>query len=301
MARYASPAFEYGRCPMSVAFFSSGGGGGGWIASSNYSLRLLYQLPKRLSQKCRMCTVVNSISERQQQHSVKQALYSITEQVKQLCLQCGRGQDDIPRIVAVSKTKPPSLIMEAYDAGHRHFGENYVQELIEKAATLPKDIQWHFIGHLQSNKVKRLLDIENLWIVETVDRAQVADALEKQCVKSGRRSINVYLQVNTSNEETKSGCSASEVVQLAQYILESCPHLSFKGLMTIGRPDVSQVAQDFETLKACRAKVERECQLSGLELSMGMSNDWKEAVRMGSNNIRIGSALFGERPQKKQG
>ncbi|GJQ09819.1 hypothetical protein GpartN1_g1610.t1 [Galdieria partita] len=269
-----------------------------WIFLS-HSLRVLYSPPRRPFGQCRMCTTLNTFSEKdRQQGLVRQALCGIVEQVRQTCVQCGRG-DDIPRIVAVSKTKPPSMIMEAYDAGHRHFGENYVQELVEKAATLPKDIQWHFIGHLQSNKVKRLLDVDNLWIVETVDRAEVADALERQCVRVGRSSFNIYLQVNTSNEETKSGCSASQVVDLARRILETCPHLSLKGLMTIGRPDVSQVVQDFETLKLCRDKVEKECQQSNLELSMGMSNDWKEAVVMGSNNIRIGSALFGERQRKK--
>ncbi|EME30268.1 uncharacterized protein Gasu_24180 [Galdieria sulphuraria] len=195
-----------------------------WILLS-YSFRVWYSSPRRPFRQYRiMCTTVNTFPEKEREQGlVKQALCGITEQVQRICVQCGRG-NDIPRLVAVSKTKPPSLIMEAYDAGHRHFGENYVQELVEKAAALPKDIRWHFIGHLQSNKVKRLLEIDNLWIVETVDRAEVADALERQCVKVGRSSFNIYLQVNTSNEETKSGCSAIQVVDLARHILETCPH-----------------------------------------------------------------------------
>ncbi|GJD08433.1 Proline synthase co-transcribed bacterial homolog protein [Galdieria sulphuraria] len=235
-----------------------------WILLS-YSFRVWYSSPRRPFRQYRiMCTTVNTFPEKEREQGlVKQALCGITEQVQRICVQCGRG-NDIPRLVAVSKTKPPSLIMEAYDAGHRHFGENYVQELVEKAAALPKDIRWHFIGHLQSNK-------------------------GRSCRCAGK----------TVCEKTKSGCSAIQVVDLARHILETCPHLSLKGFMTIGRPDVSQVVQDFETLKSCRDKVEKECQQNNLELSMGMSNDWKEAVIMGSNNIRIGSALFGERQRKK--
>eukprot|EP00871_Galdieria_phlegrea_P004685 jgi/Galph1/5217/GphlegSOOS_G3820.1 len=230
--------------------------------------------------------------------SVAAKLNSLMQQVHQICQECSRI-NNVPRIVAVSKTKPVSLILEAYQAGQRHFGENYVQELVDKAKQLPQDIQWHFIGHLQTNKVKRLLTVENLWAVETVDRVPIATALELQCSKLGRSYLNVFLQVNTSNEDTKSGCRPDEVTEVAKYILEKCPHLSLKGLMTIGRPVVSEVSQDFVTLKACRDKVLMECQLEHLELSMGMSNDWKAAMRLGSDNLRIGSYLFGER-QKNQ-
>lgn len=107
------------------------------------------------------------------------------------------------RLVAVSKTKPIELIEACYKAGHRNFGENYVQELCEKAAKLPQDIQWHFIGHLQSNKTKQIASVPNLFMVETVDREKIATALEKEIVKSGRKiPLNVMVQVNTSGEES---------------------------------------------------------------------------------------------------
>jgi len=106
------------------------------------------------------------------------------------------------RLVAVSKTKPASLVKLCYDAGHRHFGENYVQELVEKAKQLPNDIRWHFIGHLQSNKCKQLLEVPSLWIVETVDSYKLAQVLDKTCTNAGRKDpLNIFVQVKTSPEQ----------------------------------------------------------------------------------------------------
>jgi pyridoxal phosphate enzyme (YggS family) len=110
----------------------------------------------------------------------------------------------VPRLVAVSKTKPNELLMEAYNAGQRHFGENYVQEMVTKAAELPKDINWHFIGHLQSNKCKQLLSVDNLYLVETVDSAKLATKLDSVWGEFNRENkLNVMVQVNTSNEQCK--------------------------------------------------------------------------------------------------
>ncbi|KAI9142906.1 hypothetical protein BKA69DRAFT_1123676 [Paraphysoderma sedebokerense] len=203
-----------------------------------------------------------------------------------------------PRLVAVSKTKPSEDIQIAYDLGYRHFGENYVQELVEKAAKLPKDIKWHFIGHLQSNKAKIVASIPNLYVVETVDSIKIADALNKH--RTSENPLRVFLQVNTSNEETKSGTTPDTLSTLVSHVLTSCPNLRIAGLMTIGEAGSSD---DFVKLVKCKEAVEQEfgAKLSGkLELSMGMSGDFEEAIKYGSSNVRIGSTLFGARLYPKK-
>ncbi|RKF59632.1 Pyridoxal phosphate homeostasis protein [Erysiphe neolycopersici] len=242
------------------------------------------------------------------------------------------------RLVAVSKLKPPSDILALYQEGHRNFGENYYQELEEKAALLPKDIRWHFIGGLQSNKCRALSSkIPNLYLVSSVDSIKKATQLNL-----GRSSLpdslplNVHIQVNTSSEETKSGTTpGTETSALALHILRSCPHLHLLGLMTIGALNRSVAVtcgeekenDDFKVLLQERDRLEEilrneadekdfhsrwgiehdkklddasSPQSSGkkLEISMGMSNDFEVAVEMGSNEVRVGSTIFGERPPR---
>lgn len=202
------------------------------------------------------------------------------------------------RLVAVGKTKPVELVQEAYEAGHRDFGENYVQELLDKAPKLPEDIRWHFIGHLQSNKAKMLVEgVPSLTAIETVDSEKLANKLENALEGQSRPPLEVFVQVNTSGEESKYGVEPSDVVSLAKYIKESCPHLKFSGLMTIGMQDYTSRPENFQSLTECRAKV---CEALGLkaedvELSMGMSGDFEQAIEMGSTNVRVGSTIFGER------
>lgn len=147
----------------------------------------------------------------------------------------GRSGDSI-RLVSVSKTKPIENIKELYDAGFRAFGENYFQELVEKAAVLPKDIQWHFIGHLQSSKASKLIKVvPNLSVLETVDSVKLAGKLDNACESAGRQRLDVFIQVDTSGEDTKSGVSeGAELGELLAFIKEQCPRLAVKGLMTIG-------------------------------------------------------------------
>ncbi|KAF9975389.1 hypothetical protein BGZ73_000953 [Actinomortierella ambigua] len=206
------------------------------------------------------------------------------------------------RLVAVSKYKPSSDIVAAYKTGHKHFGENYVQELAEKANELPKDIQWHFIGSLQSNKCKVVAAIPNLFVVETVDNAKKATTLDKACANAGRKEpLRVYLQINTSGEDTKSGMTPAEVVDVARQVVEKCPNLQLAGLMTIGspNPDLDNGDNpDFKLLNECRQQLLDALKLDHLELSMGMSDDFPQAIRQGSTNIRVGSTIFGSRPRK---
>jgi pyridoxal phosphate enzyme (YggS family) len=202
------------------------------------------------------------------------------------------------RLVAVSKTKPVKDILTLYqETGQRHFGENYYQELSEKAPQLPSDIQWHFIGHLQSSKANKLIkEIPNLYMVETVDTEKLADKLNNACVVADRGiPLNIFIQVDTSNEDTKSGVNGeTELVPLVDYIRTNCLKLNFKGLMTIGAPgDMSC----FDKLVAYREQVARHLGVTSesLELSMGMSSDYEEAIKKGATNVRVGSTIFGER------
>eukprot|EP00759_Apiculatamorpha_spiralis_P028070 PhF_6_TR30609/c1_g1_i2/m.45062/K06997/yggS, PROSC; PLP dependent protein len=233
------------------------------------------------------------------QHNLKTVSAAIHEKCK-LPLQ------QPPRLVAVSKTKTPPYIRAAYDAGHRCFGENYVQELCEKAPLLPPDISWHFIGHLQTNKAKDIIrDVPNLAVVETVDSDRIAQALDKAMDKfrSGGEGVpattlDVFIQVNTSGEDTKNGVEpGAPVIELAKYITTECKRLRLKGLMTIGMPDYTSKPENFTCLMECRRGVANALGVAegSLELSMGMSGDYLAAVEMGSTNVRVGSAIFGSR------
>ncbi|CAL5202239.1 unnamed protein product [Lathyrus oleraceus] len=230
------------------------------------------------------------------------ALRSVMLRVQQAAERSGTKPDRV-RVVAVSKTKPISMIRQLYDAGHRCFGENYVQEIIEKAPQLPQDIQWHFIGHLQSNKVKALLSgVPNLAMVEGVDNQKVANNLDRMVSTLGRNPLRVLVQVNTSGEESKSGVDPSNCVDLAKHVKLSCPNLEFSGLMTIGMLDYTSTPQNFQTLSNCRTEVCKALEMDEeqCELSMGMSGDFELAIESGSTNVRVGSTIFGPREYAKK-
>lgn len=203
-------------------------------------------------------------------------------------------------LVAVSKTKSPACLQEVYDQGQRVFGENYVQEMGEKVGQLPQDIIWHFIGHLQSNKVKELLEsVPNLSVIQTVDSEKLANKLNEGCAKYREgRAVEVYVQVNTSGEASKSGTEPGEAtVALARHIAEKCPLLKLGGLMTIGMLDYTSRPENFECLMRCRNDIATALSMPAddLELSMGMSGDYVNAIRMGATTVRVGSSIFGER------
>lgn len=198
------------------------------------------------------------------------------------------------RLVAVSKTKPASFIRALYDQGHRDFGENYFQELEDKAKILPEDIRWHFIGHLQSSKASKLLRVRGLAVLETLDSSKLARKLHAAVEAAARPSLDVFIQVDTSGEDSKSGLDVSELEEVVRVIQTECSRLRVRGLMTIGAPgDLSC----FDKLCAARVDLARYLgqQEEQLELSMGMSADFEEAVRRGASSVRIGSTLFGPR------
>jgi pyridoxal phosphate enzyme (YggS family) len=210
--------------------------------------------------------------------------------------------DPAPTLVAVSKLMPVETLMLAYNENQRHFGENYVQEICEKAPQMPEDIRWHFIGGLQSNKAKMLVNsVKGLYMVESVDSPKLATTLDKACEAAKRDVLRVLVQVNTSKEESKGGCEDHEALAVAKHIVDTCKNLRFSGLMTIGKLGDPNPEPYFKKLAECRADVAKKLGVEekSLLLSMGMSGDYELAIRMGSNNVRVGSTIFGERPQKQ--
>lgn len=201
-------------------------------------------------------------------------------------------------LVAVSKIKPVSDIVALYELGQKDFGENYVQELLEKAQAAPPDIRWHFIGHLQSNKVKYIAPFVHL--IHGVDSEKLLKEIDKQGRKNGR-VINCLLQVHIAQEETKFGFDAAEVTALISKITageSSFEHVNICGLMGMASfsDDLQKVRSEFEFLAALYKNLQAAMP-SFNTLSMGMSGDYKLAVECGSTMVRIGSLLFGARIQ----
>ena len=203
-------------------------------------------------------------------------------------------------LVAVSKTKPASGILEVYNAGHKIFGENYVQELTDKYETLPKDIEWHFIGHLQSNKVKYIAPFVSL--IHSVDSFNLLKEINKQAVKANR-IIDCLLQIHIAEEETKFGFNYKECEDLLQAKeLSTLKNILIKGLMGMATltDNIYQIQKEFYSLSEFYSKMQSNCKPSTVNcklsiLSMGMTSDYKIALSAGSNMVRIGSAIFGER------
>ena len=193
-------------------------------------------------------------------------------------------------LVAVSKTKPIEDILELYNLGHRDFGENYVQELVEKAGRLPDDIRWHFIGHLQTNKVKFIISF--IYLIHGVDSLRLLKEINKQAEKNNR-IIDCLLQVHIAQEETKFGFDESELLNLE---LKQFANVRIKGLMGMASltDDLNKIRIELKSLKPVFDKLKTQ-NLELSILSMGMSADYRIAIEEGSNMVRIGSLLFGER------
>ncbi|MFV0345565.1 MAG: YggS family pyridoxal phosphate-dependent enzyme [Bacteroidales bacterium] len=219
---------------------------------------------------------------------------SISENIKQIL----KELPDKVKLVAISKTHPAACIEEAYACGQRIFGENKVQELTGKYETLPKDIEWHFIGHLQSNKVKYLAPF--IALVHGVDSMKLLAAINKEA-KKNNRVIDCLLQFHIANETTKFGLDIEE----AKKILESADYKGFENVRVVGvmgmgtfTDDEAQTLQEFKHLKTIFDTLKTEYFADNeefSEISMGMSGDYKIAIEQGSTMLRIGSTIFGER------
>ena len=202
-------------------------------------------------------------------------------------------------LVAVSKTKPISDILEAYDCGQRVFGENKIQELVEKHKKLPKDIEWHMIGHIQRNKVKYMAPFISL--VHSADSIRLTKEINKQA-KINNRVINCLLQIKIASEESKFGFTETEATDF----LNSDEYMSYKNIKIVGlmgmatfTDDQRKIDQEFNKLKIFYKKVNRSNSEINV-LSMGMSDDYPIAIRNGSTMVRIGSSIFGKRNYKKK-
>ena len=218
----------------------------------------------------------------------------VLNQVNAACEKVNRNKDEVT-LIAVSKTKPSSDIQELYDYGVRDFGENKVQELTSKYEELPKDIRWHLIGHLQTNKVKYIVD--KVYMIHSVDSVKLAREIEKEAAKKNV-NVNILVQVNVANEDTKFGLDNSEVIKIVEEIA-TLPHLRIKGLMTIAPfvDDGEENRKYFNELKELsvdiKAKnIDNVCMDM---LSMGMSGDFVTAIEEGATYVRVGTSIFGVR------
>lgn len=199
------------------------------------------------------------------------------------------------KLLAVSKFHPVEALQEAYDAGQRAFGESRPQELKQKQAVLPKDIEWHMIGHLQTNKIKYIAPY--VYLIESLDSERLAEAIDKEAAKCGR-TIDCLLEIHITAEESKSGWDYAELLAFVREGgFERLPNIRVRGVMGMATftDDESVVRADFQRLAACKAEL---AQYFGDEfdtLSMGMSDDYPIAIEYGSTEVRIGSTIFGVR------
>lgn len=225
---------------------------------------------------------------------VSENFRTVQEAISASCHKAGRDSTDVT-LIAVSKTKPVSMLREAYALGCRDFGENKVQELLDKYEELPKDIRWHMIGHLQRNKVKYIIDKVSL--IHSVDSLRLAQEISSQAVKK-QVDIDILLEVNIAGEESKFGIAREEAIQLAEEAA-TLPHIHIKGLMTIA-PFVSNPEDNREYFRQIR-ELSVDIEHKNIDnvtmsvLSMGMTGDYTVAIEEGATMIRVGTGIFGER------
>jgi pyridoxal phosphate enzyme (YggS family) len=201
------------------------------------------------------------------------------------------------KLVAVSKFKPKELLLEAYEIGFLAFGENYVQELVDKYEALPKDIEWHFIGHLQTNKVKYIAPFVSL--IHSVDSFKLLKEIDKQAAKN-ERVIECLIQIYIAKEDSKTGMDTDEYLQMIESEeFKSLRNIKVKGLMGMSTftQNMALVREEFRSLKQLfeKTKIIQTENFALEQISMGMSGDWQLAVEEGSTMVRVGSSIFGSR------
>lgn len=221
-------------------------------------------------------------------------LRNVEAKICEACKRANRKREEVT-LIAVSKTKPVSMLKEVYDEGIRCFGENKVQELTEKYDQLPSDVRWHMIGHLQRNKVKYIVDKAEL--IHSVDSIRLAETIEQEAAKKNVIA-NILIEVNVAEEDSKFGVKVDEVLPLVQEIA-NFPHIRIKGLMTIA-PYVENPEENrkvFAHLQKLSVDIaEKNIDNVSVEiLSMGMTNDYEVAIEEGATMVRVGTGIFGER------
>ncbi len=225
---------------------------------------------------------------------LKENYDTVCQKVDKACENAGRERTDVT-LIAVSKTKPVEMVKEIYDLGCRDFGENKVQELVDKYEVMPKDIKWHMIGHLQRNKVKYIVD--KVALIHSVDSLRLAEEISKEALKK-EVEVNILVEVNVAAEETKFGTTREEAISLVEQIA-SLPAIHIKGLMTIAPyvQDAEQNRQYFAQLKQLSVDISGKNidNVSMDMLSMGMTGDYEVAISEGATYVRVGTGIFGER------
>lgn len=225
---------------------------------------------------------------------IAENITAVKNNIEAACARAGRETGEVS-LIAVSKTKPLPMLLEAYEAGCRDFGENKVQELVDKYEQLPKDIRWHMIGHLQRNKVKYL--VGRTALIHSVDSLRLAEEISKEAVKK-QVTVDILVEVNVAGEESKFGTTAGETVELVEKIA-LLPGICVKGLMTIApyveNPEENR--QYFVNLRQLSVDIKNKNidNVSMEILSMGMTGDYVVAVEEGATYVRVGTGIFGER------
>ncbi|MBT1072115.1 YggS family pyridoxal phosphate-dependent enzyme [Pelotalea chapellei] len=226
--------------------------------------------------------------------SIAERLEGVRQEIRMAAVKAGRNPDEV-RLVAVSKTRPGADVIQAFRAGQTLFGENYVQEFTAKTAEVPDPVEWHFIGHLQSNKVKYIAGLVNM--IHSVDRLSLAEEISRQWGRINE-TCNILVQVNVSGETTKSGTTSEDAINLVR-AASLLPNIRVAGLMTMPPffDDPTAARPYFAELKRLFTMIAAE-EIPGVEmkeLSMGMSGDFEAAIQEGATLVRIGTAIFGER------
>ena len=226
---------------------------------------------------------------------IRENLSEVKSNMEAACLRGGRKQDEVT-LIAVSKTKPVEMLEEAYACGIRDFGENKVQELVDKYEVLPKDIRWHMIGHLQRNKVKYIVD--KVYLIHSVDSLRLAEEISKEAVKKNVK-VNILIEINVGEEQSKFGLtSKEETISLVRQIA-ALPSIQIKGLMTVA-PYVENGEENrwvFKQLKQLSVDIKNENidNVCMEILSMGMTGEYETAIEEGAYYVRVGTGIFGER------
>ena len=227
-------------------------------------------------------------------NTIRDHLTEVRENIRKACERAGRSPEEVT-LIAVSKTKPLFMLEEAYEAGARDFGENKVQEILEKAPKMPEDARFHMIGHLQRNKVKQVLP--HAVLIHSVDSLRLAEQIDQEAEKLGI-TANILMEVNVAKEESKFGMMPEEVPELTEQIA-ALPHLRIQGLMTIA-PFVDDPEKNrpvFQKLYQLSVDIKKKNidNVSMSVLSMGMTGDYQVAVEEGATMIRVGTGIFGAR------
>ena len=220
---------------------------------------------------------------------LKTNLFEVRRRIEKAAARAGRKADEI-KLVAVSKTHPAETLRNAITAGANVFGENKVQEAENKIAEVGRDAaEWHLIGHLQSNKARKAVQLFD--VIQSLDSLELAERLERICIEEGREKLSVFVQVDLAGEETKSGVAESDLPELVGF-LKSCKCLMLNGLMVLPPffDEAEATRPYFKRLRGIRDEI-----LPGGELSMGMSHDFEIAIEEGATIVRVGTALFGKR------